>query len=112
MNNASVGMRSLCEDIVMSRGDRKRSIKQLREQAETIRDHARKFLTDSKKFHEEMGKELRKGLRGSKKNLVENVSALREDFRKKGREVKGDLAEASKIWNKMNNTLRNKKALH
>lgn len=111
MNNASAGMRSLCEDIVMSRGDRKRSIKQLREQAETIRDHARKFLTDSKKFHEEMGKELRKGLRGVK-NLVENVGALREDFRKKGREVKADLAEASKIWNKMNDTLRNKKALH
>jgi hypothetical protein len=31
---------------------------------------------------------------------------LREDFRKKEREVRADLAEASKIWNEMKKTLR------
>lgn len=111
MNNASAGMKSLCEDITMSREDRRRSIQQLKEQAETIRDHARKFLTDSKKLHEKIGKELKRGLQESKKDLMENVGALREDFRRKGMEVKADLSEASKIWNQMNDTLRSKKGL-
>lgn len=112
MNNASAGMKSLCEDLTISREDRNRSIRQLKEQAETIRDHARKFLADSTKLHEEMGKELKRGLQESKKDLMQNVGALREDFRRKEREVKADLAEASKIWNQMNDTLRGKKGLH
>ena len=65
--------------------------------------------TDTKKFHEEMSKDLKKSLRERRENLIKNVSVLREGFRKKEREVRADLAEASKIWNKMNETLRSKK---
>lgn len=43
------------------------------------------------------------------KDLKEHVSSLREDFRKKEKEVRADLAEASSIWNKMNKTLETKK---
>jgi phenylalanyl-tRNA synthetase alpha subunit len=108
MGNAGM-MESLCEDIIRSHGDRKSGIKQLKGQAEVIRDNTRKFLADSKKFHDEMSKDLRKGLQEGRKDLIKNVNALREDFRKKKREVRADLAEASKIWNKMNETLRSKK---
>jgi len=109
MDNISDGMESLCEDIITGHEDRKSGIKQLKGQAEAIRDNTRKFLADSKKFHDEMSKDLRKGLQEGRKDLIKNVNALREDFRKKEREVKADLDEASKAWNKMNETLRSKK---
>lgn len=106
MDNVSDGMKSLCEDIITGHEDRKSSIKQLKEQAEAIRDNSRKFLADSKRFHEEMSKDLRKDLREGREELIKNVNALREDFRKKEREVMADMAEASKIWNEMKKTLR------
>jgi phenylalanyl-tRNA synthetase alpha subunit len=109
MDNVSGGMKSLCENILSDHQDRKSFIKQIKGQAEAIRDNSRKFLADSKKIHEEMSKDLRKGLRERRENLIKNVNTLREDFRKKEREVKADLAEASKVWNKMNETLRSKK---
>ena len=106
MGNVPVGMKSLCKDIITGHEDRKSSIRQLKEQVEAIRDNSRKFLADSKKFHEEMSKDLKKDLREGREELIKNVNALREDFRKKEREVMADLAEASKIWNKMKKTLR------
>lgn len=109
MNNIAGGMRSLCEDIITGRGGRKSTIKQLKGEAETIRDNARRFLAESKKFRDEMGKDLRKGLREGREDLIKNVNALREDFREKEKEVRADLADASKIWNKMKETLRDKK---
>lgn len=109
MDSVSNGIKSLCGDIITGHDDRKRGIKQLKGQAEAIRDNTRKFLADSKKFHEEMSKDLKKGLREGREDLIKNVNALREDFRKKEREVRADLAEASKIWNKMNETLRGRK---
>jgi F0F1-type ATP synthase membrane subunit b/b' len=95
MNNIAGGMKSLCEDIITGREDRRSTIKQLKGEAETIRDNARRYLADSKKFRDEMGKDLRKG--------------LREDFKEKEEEVKTDLAEATKIWNQMKETLRDRK---
>jgi len=112
MNNIAGGMRSLCEDIITGREDRRSTIKQLKGEAETIRDNARKFLAESKKFHDETSKDLKKGLREGREDLMKNVDALREDFREKEKEVRADLAEASKIWNKMNETLRDKKIKH
>ena len=109
MDKASAGMRSLCEDITTGREDRRSAIKQLKGKAETIRDNARRFLAESKKFHEETSKDLKKGLREGREDLMKNVNALREDFKKKEKEVKADLAEASRIWNNMNQTLRKQK---
>jgi flagellar capping protein FliD len=109
MDNVSGGMKSLCEDIATSHGDRKRNIKDLREQAEAIRDNARKFVGHCRKVHMEMAEGLTKGLKEDRKELIKNVSSLREDFRKKEKEIRADLTEASKIWNKMNKTLETKK---
>jgi len=109
MNNIAGGMRSLCEDIITGREDRRSTIKQLKGKAETIRDNARRFLADSKKFHEEMGKDLKEALRGGREDLIQNVNALREDFRNREKEVRADLAEATKIWNQMKETLRDRK---
>ena len=109
MRSVSGGMKSLCEDIVTDYADRKRDIKELKSQTEVIRDNARKFLADSKKLHTDMSKDLRKGLQDRREELSKNVNALREDFRTKEEEVRKDLAEASRIWNKMNKTLEAKK---
>ena len=109
MDNVSSDMKSLCEDIAVAHGDRKRSIKDLREQAEAIRDNARKFVGHCRKVHKEMAEGLMKELKEDRKELIKNVSSLREDFRKKEKEIRADLTEASKIWNKMNKTLESKK---
>ena len=109
MNKIAGAMKSLCDDIITGREDRKSAIKNLKGKAEAIRENARKVLADSKKFHEKMSKGLKKGLRESREDLIKNVSILREDFRKKGKEVRADLAGASKIWNRMNETLRDKR---
>ena len=109
MDNISGGMKSLCEDITTSHGDRKRSISDLTEQAEAVRDNARKFVDHCRKVHKEMAEDLTKGLKEDRKELIKNVSSLREDFRKKEKEIRADLTEASKIWSKMNKTLEAKK---
>jgi len=109
MDNISGGMKSLCEDITTSHGDRKRSIKDLKEQAEAVRDNARKFVDHCRKVHKEMAQDLKKGLGEDRKELIKNVSSLREDFRKKEKEIRADLTEASRIWNTMNKTLESKK---
>ena len=102
-------MKSLCEDIVATHEARKRSIKDLKEQAEAVRDNARKFVGHSKKVHKEMAEGLAKGLKEHREELIKNVSSLREEFRKKEKEIRADLAEASSIWNKMNKTLESRK---
>ena len=49
MDNISGGMKSLCEDIATSHGDRKRSIKDLKEQARGFRDYAREVRSHCRK---------------------------------------------------------------
>ncbi len=109
MDNISGGMKSLCEDITTARGDRKRSIKDLEEQAEAIRDNARKFVDHCRKVHKEMSDGLKEGLSENRKELIKNVSSLRNDFRKKEKEICADLAEANRLWSSMNKTLEAKK---
>ncbi len=109
MDHIAGGMKSLCEDIKTDREGRKSTLQQLKSEADTIRENARKFLVDSKKFHEEMGKDLKEALREGREDLIHNVNALREDFRKREKEVRADLAEAGNIWKKMEETLTNKK---
>jgi len=109
MDNVSGAMKSLCENIATAHVDRKRSIKDLKEQAEAVRDNARKFVGHCRKVHKEMAEGLTKGLKEDRKELIKNVSSLREDFRKKEKEIRADLTEAGKIWNKMNKTLEAKK---
>jgi len=109
MDIIAVAMKSICEEIAESHGDRKRSIKALREQAEAVRENAWNFLANCRKVQKEMAAGLIKGLEEQREELQKNVSSLREDFRKKEKDIRADLAEASKIWNKTNETLRAKK---
>ena len=104
MENVSDGMKSLCEGILKCEEERKSSIKQLKNQTGIIRSNARNFLNDSRRFHEEMGRELKKGLLEDREDLMRNVHKLKKDFRKKQEEVRADLNEAGKIWNKMSTT--------
>lgn len=110
MNSASTGMRSLCEDVVTGRENRKDCVRRLKEQAETIRNHARKFLGDSQKLHEKMGRTLKKDLQAGRENLIKDVRSLREDFRMKEKDLKEDLTEARRIWKGMRGNTKNKKA--
>jgi len=110
MEKISTEMRALCEDITTSHKDRRNQIEALAKEAEAIRDNARRFVSDSKKLQQEMAKDLKKNLLENRKKLTRYVSSLREDFKKKEEAIRSDLAEASKIWNKMNKTLKAKKA--
>jgi gas vesicle protein len=110
MNLASAKMRSFCEDMRVSSEQRKNFIKRLKEQTETIRNNARSFLIESKRFQREMSKELRDNLQGSNKELIKTVSNLREDFKKKHQELRADLSEASRIWSEMKNSLKRRRS--
>ncbi|MCX6340105.1 MAG: hypothetical protein NTX71_09350 [Candidatus Aureabacteria bacterium] len=103
-------MKSICENIITGHEDRKSGIRELKKQAAAVQDNARKFLADSRKFHQEMAKEQKAYLQRKRDELIKNVNALRKDFKKKEQEIKADLAEASRTWNKMNETLRSKKS--
>ena len=46
-----------------------------------------------------------KNLKEHKKELIKNVSSLRDNFKKRAKETRADLAEARSIWNEMNKTL-------
>ncbi len=50
-----------------------------------------------------------KDLKKHREDLIKKVSSLRENFRKKAKEARADLAEAGSIWNKMNKTLETRK---
>lgn len=109
MDNISGGMKSLCEDIVRGHEDRDKYAKQLRRQTESVRDNVGEFLADSKKSHEEMSEKLRRDLQGVKEKLIKNVNILKERFGNREKEIRTDLAKASKNWNEMSRTLKNKK---
>ena len=109
MGNISGGMKSLCENITTARGDRKRSMEDLRQQAEAVRDNARKFVDHCRKVHKEMARGLTAGLNEDRIELVKNVTSLRDDFRKKEKEIRADLSEANRLWSTMNKTLASKK---
>ena len=109
MGNISDDMKSLCEDITTARADRKRSMEDLRQRAEAIRDNARKFVDHCRKVHKEMGEGLKEGLNEDRKELIKSVSSLRDDFRKKERDIRADLSEANRLWSTMNKTLGSKK---
>jgi len=109
MKGIAAGMKSLCEDILTGDEDRKSEIKQIKGQAEVIRDNARKFLAVSHKFQKEMSQELKKGLREGREDLIKKVKALREDFIKKEKKVRTDLAEANRIWNMANDVLKSRR---
>lgn len=109
MEGIATGMKSLCEDILKGDEDRKSEIRQIKGRVKTIRDNAQRFLSVSKKFREKMSKELKKDLRGCREDLINNVNALREDFVKKEKEVRADLAEAKRIWNMANGVLKSRR---
>ncbi|MBU0999657.1 hypothetical protein KKG24_05170 [Patescibacteria group bacterium] len=109
MSEISDGMESLCEDIAASREARRKDIKDLRGEAKNIRDNARKFAGKCRKLHKEMAKDLRSDLLTHREELINNVTSLREDFRKKEKEIRSDLTEAQRIWNEMNKTLKTRK---
>ena len=52
-----------------------------------------------------MGKGLKKGLKENRDNLLKDVSAMRDDFKRREKEVRADLSEAKRIWNDMKNIL-------
>jgi len=106
MDDFSNGMRTLSEDIIAGQKDRELKIQELKGQTSVIRENARMFVQESRRLHEEMSKNLQKGLLNDKKTLVKHVKALRVDFKNKEKEVRADLSEARKIWKEMKNTLR------
>lgn len=109
ISRSSSKMKALCEDIIKSHQERQDKLKLLKEQSELIRDHSRRYLEDFKAFRKEMSEKLRKDLVKNRKELIDNLNSFREDFKKKEREVKRDLEEADRIWDKMKETLKAKR---
>ncbi|MBA4418316.1 MAG: hypothetical protein C0392_10465 [Syntrophus sp. (in: bacteria)] len=108
MDDFSGNMRNLSEDIITGHNDRKGRIQELKERTDVIKKDTARFLDESRRLHAEMGKDLKKDLRENRDNLLKDVNAMRDDFKKKEKEVKADLAEAKKVWSDMKNILGGK----
>ena len=108
MDDISGSMRDLSEGIVAGHKERKNRIQELKDRAGTIRKDAASFLDETKRLHEEMGRELKSSLRESRAILLNDVNAMRDDFRKREKEVRADLAEAKRTWNAMKTILGGK----
>lgn len=106
MNKVSDSMKSLCEDILKCRAERRSCLEKVKDRTGMLRDNTRNFLSEARKSHEEMKKELRKGLQAGRADLFNDIKTLRDNFRGKKREIRADITEAGKIWNKMSNDLR------
>ena len=72
-------------------------------------DNTRNFVGNCRKVRQEIDAGLPKGLQEHSGGLLKNIFLLQEDFKKKEKRIRADLAEASNIWNKMNETLRARK---
>lgn len=116
MGNISSGMETICKDIVSGHEDRKKSlhdvqkdVKEIKAQAGTIRDDAKKFIGDCKESHKEMAKNLKGSLSKNREDLNKDVGLLRKDFQKSQKAVRQDIEGAGKSWNEMHKTLMEKK---
>jgi len=74
-------MKKLCGDIVRSYEDRRELIESLRS------------------AHEEMGHRLMDDLSRSRKELIAENAARRDEFQKKAKAIREDLEEARRLWN-------------
>ena len=108
MDDFSGGMRNLSEDILAGHKDRKNRIQELKDRTNAIKKDTAQFLDESRRLHAEMGKDLKNDLKKNRDNLLKDVNAMRDDFKKNEKEVRADLAEAKKIWNDMKNVLGGK----
>jgi seryl-tRNA synthetase len=108
MDDFSSGMRTLSDDILAGHKDRKNKIQELKDRTDAIKKDTANFLDESRKLHEEMAGDLKKGLKENRENLLKDVNAMRDDFKRREKDVRADLAEAKKIWSNMKNILGGK----
>lgn len=108
MDDFSGSMRDLSEDILAGHKDRRERIRELKDRTGVIKKDTAQFLDETRKLHTEMSKDLKNDLKKNRDNLLKSVNAMRDDFKKKEKEVRSDLAEAKKIWNDMKNILGGK----
>jgi hypothetical protein len=105
MEDISAGMKKLADDIIAGHNDRKCRIEELKAQASAIGTNTARFLEKSRQLHEEMGKDLRKDLMRDREDLLKDVAIMKDDFKRREKEVRADLAEARRIWKDMKNIL-------
>ena len=108
MDDFSGGMKNLSEDIITGHKERRNTIRELKDRADAIKRDTTQFLEESRRLHAEMGKSLKKGLKEDRDNLLKDVNAMRDDFKRRETEVRADLSEAKRIWNDMKNILGGK----
>lgn len=108
MDDFSGGMRNLSEDILTGHKDRKGRIQELKDRTDAIKNDTAQFLDETRKLHTEMSKDLKNDLKKNRDNLLKDVNTMRDNFKKREKEVRSDLAEAKKIWNDMKNILGGK----
>ena len=102
------GMKNLSEDIITGHKERRNTIRELKDRAGAIKRDTAQFLEESRRFHAEMGRDLKKDLKENRDNLLKDVNAMRDDFKRREKEVRADLSEAKRIWNDMKDILGGK----
>lgn len=108
MDDFSRGMRVLSEEVLAGHKERKNRIQELRDRADAVKKGTARFLHESRRLRLEMAGDLKKELKEKREDLSKDVNAMKDDFKRREREVRADLREAKRIWNGMKNILGGK----
>jgi len=106
MGNVAIEMESMCAGILNSHAQRNKSLKDLHKNVKSLRNDARKFVADTRRFRQEMAKSLNGTLEKDREDLARDVDSLRKDFCESQKGLHSDLVSASKAWEKMSKMLK------
>ena len=80
----------------------------MRDQADAVKTGTAGFLHESRRLHMEMAEDLKKELKEKRRDLLQDINAMKVDFKRREGEVRADLREAKRIWDGMKNILGGK----
>ena len=100
-NDVSVGMQSLCEDIIAGYGVRKITLAFVTDASNTIRGDARLFIGQCRILRRQKANALSKELAEYRKALVPAAHVFLETCRHRRAETRSDLLGAGRAWKAM-----------
>lgn len=92
------GMKNLVQDIVFSREDRVKTLREIGAEAKQVREEAEDLVKGSRASRKEAGVQLRKDLAQDKVNRESDIKQMRAYFRQAQDELRAELKEASVAW--------------
>ena len=109
-NDVSVGMQSLCEDIIAGYGARKIALAFVKDESNTIRGDARLFIGQCRILRRRKTQALKKGLAEYWKALTPATHVFQQTCRHRRAATRSDLLCAGRAWKALAAELKEQRA--